>query len=108
VNLEVVCTILKFPNKLLYNIGFITRHSNGCNSPTRALPSIHWEGELDGHQASRIYFMSPTPKMDPSQYTIFLIKYENKEILGFLKVTFAVHHQRATNAKKSQNEIIRF
>jgi hypothetical protein len=52
--------------------------------------------------------MSPTPKMDPSQYAIFLIKYENKEIPGFLKVTFAVHHQRATNAKKSQNEIIRF
>jgi hypothetical protein len=106
--LEVVCAILNFPNKLLYNICFITRHSNGCNSPTRALPSIHWEGELDGHQASRIYFMSPTPKMDPSQYTIFLIKYENKEILGFLKVTFAVQHQRATNTKQSQNETIRF
>ena len=103
-----MCTILKFPNKLLYNIGFITRHSNGCNSPTRALPSIHWEGGLDGHQASRIYFMSTTSNMDPSQYTIFLIKYEKKEIPGFLKVTFAVHHQRATNAKKSQNETIRF
>jgi hypothetical protein len=46
--------------------------------------------------------------MDPSQYTIFLIKHEKKEIPGFLKVTFAVHHQRATNAKKSQNETIRF
>jgi hypothetical protein len=46
--------------------------------------------------------------MDPSQYTIFLIKYEKKEIPGFLMVTFAVHHQRATNAKKSQNETIRF
>jgi hypothetical protein len=52
--------------------------------------------------------VSPTPNMDPSQYAIFLIKYEKKEIPAFLKVTFAVHHQRATNAKKSQNEIIRF
>jgi uncharacterized membrane protein affecting hemolysin expression len=52
--------------------------------------------------------MSTTSNMDPSQNTIFLIKYENKEIPGFLKVTFAVHHQRATNAKKSQNETIRF
>jgi hypothetical protein len=49
-----------------------------------------------------------TNVMDPSQYAIFLIKYEKKEIPAFLKVTFAVHHQRATNAKKSQNEIIRF
>jgi hypothetical protein len=55
-----------------------------------------------------IYFVSSTPNMDPSQYAIFLIKCEKKEIPTFLMVTFAVHHQRATNANKSQNEIIRF
>jgi hypothetical protein len=52
--------------------------------------------------------VSSTPNMDLSKYAIFLIKCENKEIPGFLKVTFAVHHQRATNTKKSQNETIRF
>ena len=52
-NLEVVCALPKIYKAAVVQHFFFHKWNDDYNFPTRALPWIHWEGELGGQQASR-------------------------------------------------------